>query len=84
MSVITQILIMDQVFYRQPLKTNVIHFNCTSNVANKTAHNSFSGTRPGSVEGSRFSVGNSPVKEVSHNTIPLYYPECDQIPIDFD
>lgn len=72
-SFLTPLLIMDQVFFRQPLKSNVIQFD-------NIFFDMYSSPRSVSC----FSEGNSQVQTVSRNTIPVYCPECDCIPIDFD
>ncbi len=61
---------MNQVFYREPLKTNMISFEGTTVEHEK---------KP-----SGFSFGNSEKSHVPGPTIPMYYPEFEKFEIDFD
>lgn len=61
---------MNQVFYREPLKTNMINFEGTTVEHKKKS--------------SGFSFGNCEKTHVQGPTIPMYYPEIDKFEINFD
>lgn len=83
-SYLTIVFIMDQVFFRQPVKSNAIQFNSDSFSSTNALYNNFSGACINSNNDSYFSDGNSQVETTPLNTIPVYNSKYDYISIELD